>query len=243
MDLPRKATSESARFFALCWWVQQTMCEVDPGAEREFPGFLTAPRGKKPHTKIALTREKQKKTPKSTKTPPKNNKNTKKHQKNTNFFSRLRAKNKSQRQKKKANSHGPAGAIKQEKFPLCPGATTALKAGGCRSRADLKHAKHNRSSPKSDLDGHGVDPRVSTASSPVDCRLQGGATPPPQVKFELGRVRRNTPHLGGPCSAWHSHGATGAFFLLVFGFAVRTRGAQPNFFGVLPPSATASPRA
>ena len=42
----------------------------------------------------------------------------KRKKKNTNFFSRLRAKNKSRRQNKKYNSHGPAGATKQDKFPL-----------------------------------------------------------------------------------------------------------------------------
>ena len=65
---------------------------------------------------------------------------------------------------------------------------------------------------------------------------------PPQVKCELGSVRRNIPHIGAPCSARHSHGATGA---LLSGF--RFRGSNSGcptqfFFGVLPPrSATASP--
>ena len=44
---------------------------------------------------------------------------TKNEQKNTKKISRLRAKNKSRRQNKKANSHGPAGAIKRGKIPLC----------------------------------------------------------------------------------------------------------------------------
>ena len=43
----------------------------------------------------------------------------KREKKNPKYFSRLRAKNKSRRPPQKANSHGPAGAIKQEKFPLC----------------------------------------------------------------------------------------------------------------------------
>lgn len=72
------------------------------------------------------------------------------------------------------------------------------------------------------------------------CDVKSAHTPP-QVKCELGRVRRSIRHIGAPCSARHSHGVTGAL-LPVFGFAVRTRGAKPNFFGVLPPSATASPR-
>ena len=91
-------------------------------AEREFPVLLTAPRGKKPKKKFRANARKTKKnaqkhknTPKKQQKHQKTPKNTKK---TTNFFSRLRAKNKSQRQKKKANSHGPAGGIKQGKLPL-----------------------------------------------------------------------------------------------------------------------------
>ena len=48
-----------------------------------IPDFAHADAEKKNRKKFALTREKQKKTPKSTKTPPKNNKNTKKHPQKT----------------------------------------------------------------------------------------------------------------------------------------------------------------
>jgi len=49
----------------------------------EIAGIPCGTAKNKPKKNFALTREKQKKTPKSTKTPPKNNKNNKKQQKNT----------------------------------------------------------------------------------------------------------------------------------------------------------------
>ena len=52
---------------------------------------------------------------------------------------------------------------------------------------------------------------------------------PPQVKCELGRVRRNIPHIGAPCSARHSHGATGAL-LSGFRFRGSNSGCPTQFF-------------
>ena len=57
--------------------------KFDLGRKGEIAGIPCGTAKNKPKKNFALTREKQKKTPKSTKTPPKNNKNTKKQQKNT----------------------------------------------------------------------------------------------------------------------------------------------------------------
>ena len=81
--------------------------------EREFP-VCSCHRRKKNRKKFALTREKQKKTPKSTKTPPKNNKNTKKHQKNTKFVFRADARQKTLASKKTI-SHPTKNGMKQKK--------------------------------------------------------------------------------------------------------------------------------
>ena len=88
-----------------------------------IPGFAhgpaSRPRGGGSPNVFALTREKQKKTPKNTQnTPKKQQKTPKKHQKNTKKKNRAYSRKISPNAKKKINSHGPAGAIKQGKFPL-----------------------------------------------------------------------------------------------------------------------------
>ena len=100
--------------------------------ERKFRVLLTAPRKKKKsqlfsrcarnNGRVARKHPKKREiTPaKKKRNHHQKSKNTTKTRKNTQFFfSRLRAKNKSRRQNEKANSHGPAGAIKQENFSLC----------------------------------------------------------------------------------------------------------------------------
>ena len=52
---------------------------------------------------------------------------------------------------------------------------------------------------------------------------------PPEVKFELGRVRRSIRQLGAPCSARHSHGVTGAL-LPGFRFCGSNSGCQTQLF-------------
>ena len=57
----------------------------------------------------------------------------------------------------------------------------------------------------------------------------GRCLTPPEVKCELGRVRRSIRHIGAPCSARHSHGVTGALLpglYLAFGFACRFCGSN-----------------
>ena len=52
---------------------------------------------------------------------------------------------------------------------------------------------------------------------------------PPEVKSELGRVRRSTPHIGHPWSARHSRGVTGAL-LPGFRFCGSKSGCQTKLF-------------
>ena len=68
----------------------------------------------------------------------------------------------------------------------------------------------------------------NTTSFTVRTRFGFNKTPQ-EVKCELGRVRRNTRHIGAPCSARHSHGVTGA---LLPGFRVcgSNSGCQTQLF-------------
>ena len=86
--------------------------------EREFPVLLMPTPNKKNQKNFALTREKQKKTPRSTKTPPQNNKNTKNTKKTPNFFFfRANAREK-KRVKTKPISHPAQNGMNQKKIPL-----------------------------------------------------------------------------------------------------------------------------
>ena len=60
--------------------------------------------------------------------------------------------------------------------------------------------------------------------------IQHKANPtPPEVKYELGRVRRSIRQLGAPCSARHSHGVAGAL-LPGFRFVGSNSGCQIQLF-------------
>ena len=70
--------------------------------------------------------------------------------------------------------------------------------------------------------------RWSYCSRPRSGPICGDQTPP-EVKCELGRVRRSIRHIGAPCSARHSHGVTGAL-LPGFRFCGSNSGCQTQLF-------------
>ena len=51
-----------------------------------------------------------------------------------------------------------------------------------------------------------------------------------QVKSELGRVRAGTRAFAAPCSDRNFQGETGALLSVFWGFSLRTRGADANFY-------------
>ena len=66
-------------------------------------------------------------------------------------------------------------------------------------------------------------------SHPTTTRRAVRRRTPPQIKCELGRVRRNSPHIGALCSARHSNGVTGAL-LSGFRFCGSNSGCPTQLF-------------